>query len=47
MVTGNRADEQLQLSVFADLFDTVRLYADSGHVLDTETGLLTGFADQT
>ncbi|MDF2583417.1 MAG: glycosyl hydrolase, glucoamylase [Mycobacterium sp.] len=47
VVTGNRADEQLQLSVFADLFDTVRLYADSGHVLDTETGhLLTGFADQ-
>ncbi|WP_308161524.1 glycoside hydrolase family 15 protein [Mycolicibacterium goodii] len=47
VVTGNRADDQLQLSVFADLFDTVRLYADSGHVLDTETGhLLTGFADR-
>jgi GH15 family glucan-1,4-alpha-glucosidase len=47
VVTGNRADTQLQLSVFADLFDTVRLYAESGHVLDTETGhLLTGFADQ-
>lgn len=47
VVTGNRADDQLQLSIFADVFDTVRLYADSGHVLDTETGhLLTGFADQ-
>jgi GH15 family glucan-1,4-alpha-glucosidase len=47
VVTGNSAGTQLQLSVFADLFDTVRLYADSGHVLDTETGhLLTGFADQ-
>ncbi|MGW0161315.1 glycoside hydrolase family 15 protein [Mycobacterium sp. NPDC003323] len=47
VVTGNRAHDQLQLSVFADLFDTVRLYADSGHVLDTETAhLLTEFADQ-
>lgn len=47
VLTGNRADEQLQLSVFADLFDTVRLYADSGQVLDTGTGhLLTDFADR-
>ncbi len=47
VVTGNRADGQLQLSIFADLFDTVRLYVDGGHVLDTETGhLLTTFADQ-
>ncbi|WP_301148663.1 glycoside hydrolase family 15 protein [Mycobacterium simiae] len=47
VVTGNRADGQLQLSIFADLFDTVRLYVDSGHVLDTETGhLLAGFADR-
>jgi GH15 family glucan-1,4-alpha-glucosidase len=47
VVTGNRADGQLQLSIFADLFDTVRLYVDAGHALDTETGhLLTGFADR-
>jgi GH15 family glucan-1,4-alpha-glucosidase len=47
VVTGNRADGQLQLSIFADLFDTVRLYVDSGHVLDTETGhLLADFADR-
>ncbi|MDT5147689.1 MAG: hypothetical protein QOC58_2334 [Mycobacterium sp.] len=47
VVTGNRADGQLQLSIFADLFDTVRLYVDGGHVLDTETGhLLAGFADR-
>jgi GH15 family glucan-1,4-alpha-glucosidase len=47
VVTGNRADGQLQLSIFADLFDTVRLYVDDGHALDTETGhLLTGFADR-
>jgi GH15 family glucan-1,4-alpha-glucosidase len=47
VVTGNRAADQLQLSIFADLFDTVRVYVDSGHVLDTETGhLLAGFADR-
>lgn len=47
VVTGNRSDGQLQLNIFADLFDTVRLYVDGGHVLDTETGyLLTTFADQ-
>lgn len=47
VVGGNSAAAQLQLSIFADLFDTVRLYVDSGHVLDTETGhLLTGFADR-
>ncbi|UMB68819.1 glycoside hydrolase family 15 protein [Mycobacterium paraterrae] len=47
VVTGNRADGQLQLSIFADLFDTVRLYVDSGRALDTETGhLLAAYADQ-
>jgi GH15 family glucan-1,4-alpha-glucosidase len=47
VVIGNRAERQMQLSIFADLFDTVRLYVDNGHVLDTETAhLLTGFADQ-
>jgi hypothetical protein len=47
VVTGNEADGQLQLSIFADLFDTVRLYVDNGHALDTDTGhLLSGYADQ-
>jgi GH15 family glucan-1,4-alpha-glucosidase len=47
VVTGNRAGRQRQLSLFADLFDTVRRYVDGGHALDTHTGhLLTGFADQ-
>jgi GH15 family glucan-1,4-alpha-glucosidase len=47
VVTGNDADGQLQLSIFADLFDTVRLYVDNGHALDTDTGhLLSGYADQ-
>ena len=47
VVTGNRAESQRQLSIFADLFDMVRLYVDAGHVLDTETGhLLADFADQ-
>jgi GH15 family glucan-1,4-alpha-glucosidase len=47
VVTGNPARDQLQLSMFADLFDTVRLYVDGGHALDTRTGhLLAGFADQ-
>jgi GH15 family glucan-1,4-alpha-glucosidase len=47
VVTGNRAGRQLQLSLFADLFDTVRRYVDGGHALDTHTGhLLTEFADQ-
>jgi GH15 family glucan-1,4-alpha-glucosidase len=47
VVTGNRAECQRQLSIFADLFDMVRLYVDAGHVLDTETGhLLAGLADQ-
>jgi GH15 family glucan-1,4-alpha-glucosidase len=47
VATGNRAGGQLQLSLYADLFDTVRRYVDSGHALDTHTGhLLTEFADQ-
>lgn len=47
VLTGNRAHGQLQLSIYADLFDTVRLYVDSGHALDTATGhLLADFADQ-
>jgi GH15 family glucan-1,4-alpha-glucosidase len=47
VVTGNRAQGQLQLSIYADLFSTVRLYVEAGHALDTDTGhLLTDFADQ-
>jgi GH15 family glucan-1,4-alpha-glucosidase len=47
VVTGNRAHKQLQLSIYADLFNTVRLYVEAGHALDTETGhLLADFADQ-
>ncbi|MEH3141808.1 MAG: glycoside hydrolase family 15 protein [Mycobacterium kyogaense] len=46
VVTGNPAAGQLQLSIFADLFNTVRLYVDGGHALDTHTGhLLATFAD--
>jgi GH15 family glucan-1,4-alpha-glucosidase len=47
VVVGNAAVDQLQLSVFGDVFDVVRLYVDHGHVLDTGTGrLLAGMADQ-
>ena len=47
VVVGNAAVDQLQLSVFGDVFDMVRLYVDHGHVLDAGTGrLLAGMADQ-
>ena len=47
VVVGNAAVDQLQLSVFGDVFDMVRLYVDHGHVLDAGTGrLLAGLADQ-
>ncbi len=47
VVTGNRAAGQLQLSIYADLFSTVRLYVEAGHALDTDTGhMLADFADQ-
>lgn len=47
VVLGNGAADQLQLSVFGDLFDTVRLYVDHGHVLDSDTArMLAGIADQ-
>ncbi|WIM88010.1 glycoside hydrolase family 15 protein [Candidatus Mycobacterium wuenschmannii] len=47
VVTGNWARCQRQLSIFADLFDMVRLYVDAGHVLDTDTGhLMADWADQ-
>ena len=47
VVVGNAAVDQLQLSVFGDVFDMIRLYVDHGHVLDAATGrLLAGMADQ-
>ncbi|OBJ47085.1 glycoside hydrolase [Mycobacterium sp. 1423905.2] len=47
VVTGNSAHDQLQLSIYADLFNTVRLYVEGGHALDTDTGhMLADFADQ-
>ena len=47
VVVGNAAVDQLQLSVFGDVFDMVRLYVDHGHVLDAGTGrLLAGLADR-
>jgi GH15 family glucan-1,4-alpha-glucosidase len=46
VVVGNPAMDQLQLSIFGDVFDMIRLYVDHGHVLDAETGhLLAGMAD--
>lgn len=46
VVTGNAAADQLQLGVFGDLFDIVRLYVVHGNLLDAETGrLLAGIAD--
>ena len=47
VVVGNDAVGRLQLSVFGDVFDMVRLYVDHGHVLDAGTGrLLAEMADQ-
>ena len=40
VVVGNDAVGRLQLSVFGDVFDMVRLYVDHGHVLDAGTGRL-------
>lgn len=37
VVDGNPAAGQLQLGVFGDLFDIVRLYVEAGHVLDPST----------
>ncbi|MBG6179332.1 glycoside hydrolase family 15 protein [Arthrobacter sp. CAN_A1] len=37
VVDGNPAAGQLQLGVFGDLFDIVRLYVEAGHVLDPTT----------
>jgi GH15 family glucan-1,4-alpha-glucosidase len=47
VVTGNPASGQLQLGVYGDLFDVMRLYVSAGNVLDAETGrLLASVADR-
>lgn len=47
VVDGNPAAGQLQLGVFGDLFDIVRLYVEAGHVLDPTTSRqLADIADQ-
>nr|WP_240188260.1 glycoside hydrolase family 15 protein [Nakamurella flavida] len=47
VVVGNAAADQLQLGVFGDLFDIVRLCVVNGNLLDAETGrLLAGIADR-
>ncbi|MEU2350572.1 glycoside hydrolase family 15 protein [Modestobacter sp. NPDC049651] len=46
VVEGNRAEDQLQLGVFGDLFGIVSLYVENGNVLDAATGrMLAGIAD--
>lgn len=46
VVTGNRAQGQLQLGVYGDLLSIARTYVEGGHVLDIETGrLLASIAD--
>ncbi|WP_028278528.1 glycoside hydrolase family 15 protein [Arthrobacter sp. H5] len=37
---GNRAANQLQLGVYGDLFNVMRVYVEAGNVLDVDTGLL-------
>ncbi|MBF4634182.1 glycoside hydrolase family 15 protein [Agreia pratensis] len=47
VVTGNPASGQLQLGVYGDLFDVMRLYVSAGNILDAETGrLLASVADR-
>jgi GH15 family glucan-1,4-alpha-glucosidase len=47
VVSGNAAQNQLQLGVFGDLLGVARAYVDAGNVLDTETGrLLSAAADR-
>jgi GH15 family glucan-1,4-alpha-glucosidase len=38
VVLGNAAASQVQLSVYGDLFDTIQLYVDNGHVLNSAIG---------
>jgi GH15 family glucan-1,4-alpha-glucosidase len=47
VVVGNPASTQLQLGVFGDLFDVIKLYATAGNVLDADTGrMLAAMADR-
>ena len=46
VVCGNDAARQLQMGVYGDLFNIVKLYVDAGHQLDSETGrMLADLAD--
>lgn len=48
VVTGNPANEQLQLGVYGDLISICRTYVDAGNVLDVATArMLAGVADRT
>jgi GH15 family glucan-1,4-alpha-glucosidase len=48
VVTGNRASDQLQLGVFADLIGIMKLYVEAGNILDHHTSeLLVQFANET
>jgi GH15 family glucan-1,4-alpha-glucosidase len=47
VVTGNRAQGQLQLGVYGDLFDVMWTYVSDGNVIDSETArMLEGVADR-
>lgn len=47
VVTGNRAQGQLQLGVYGDLLGITRSYVEGGHVLDIDTGrLIASIADK-
>ncbi|GIG25094.1 glycoside hydrolase family 15 protein [Cellulomonas denverensis] len=47
VLTGNRADGQLQLGIYGDLLAVMRGYVDAGNLLDAETGrFLAAVADQ-
>lgn len=46
VVSGNGAADQLQLGVYGDMFDVVKVYVGGGNVLDTATGrMLADLAD--
>ena len=47
VISGNRAQGQLQLGVYGDLFDVMWSYVSDGNVIDSETArMLTGIADR-
>jgi GH15 family glucan-1,4-alpha-glucosidase len=48
VVTGNRAQGQLQLGVYGDLFDVMWIYVSDGNVIDPATArMLSDVADRT